>query len=132
MALADELTSQNVLWFAAARRPTVLPVDDQRREYKRAFASTLLGWRVGHGSQAALAKVAHTSEATYRRWENPDEPHLPDAFELAEIARHVDQDPADLVFPEQLNSREWALTRKAARSAARGATRAQRDADKPS
>ena len=131
MSLTPGSERQDVLWFTTGRTLTVLSVDEQRREYKRAFASTLLGQRVGHGSQKVAAQAAQTSEATYRRWEDPESSHLPDAFQITLLAELFGCEPADLVTPEELSPREWALTRRAARSAARGARRAQRDEPPP-
>lgn len=132
IALASDGEVQNVLWLPGARRPTVWLVDDQRGEFKRAFASTLLGRRVGHGSQKVLAKVAGTSEATYRRWEDPAQPHLPDAWQLKLIAEHLECDAGDLLDPEQLTDRESALARRAARASSRGTRRGLADDAGPS
>lgn len=127
LTLTRELEQQSVLWFQPRRTPTVLLVDDQERTYKRAFAATLIGKRVGHGSQKTVGQAAGTSEATYRRWEDPEQPHFPDAWQLMQLAALFECDPIDLLVPEELTPREWALTRRAAKAAARGATRAQRD-----
>lgn len=78
-----------------------------------------------------MAKLADTSEPTYRRWENPDEPSLPDAWQIAQIARACDVDPAALVFPEELSVREWELTRRAARATARAMTQSLGDGGEP-
>lgn len=132
MTLAYAPDPQSVLWYQPRRTPTVLSVDDQQHEYKRALAATLVGKRIGHGSQRTVATVAGTSEATYRRWEDPDEPHMPDAWQLVKLADLFGCDPVELLVPEELSPREWALTRRAAKAAARGAARAQRDEPEPS
>jgi hypothetical protein len=107
-------------------------VTDDQQTYKRAFAATLIGKRIGHGSQKSVGIAAGTSEATYRRWEDPDEPHLPDAWQLRKLAELFECEPIELLEPEELNAREWALTKRAAKAAARGAARAERDAPEPS
>lgn len=120
-----------MLWFQPRRTPTVLLVDSQQSEYKRALAATLLEKRVGHGSQKVAAVFAGTSEATYRRWENPNEPHMPDAWQIIKLAERFECEPIELLLPSGLNPREWALTRRAARAAARGLTKGLRDAGEP-
>ncbi len=110
----------------------LLVEDDQQRAYKRAFAATLVGKRTGLGSQKAMAKIAKTSEATYRRWEDPDENGLPDAYEIALLSEFFACDPNDLVKPEELSPREWALTKRAAKAAARGLAKGLRVGDEPS
>lgn len=132
MALASELIVQRLLWSAPALGRTVMLVDEQRRAYKRAFAATLLGARVGFGSQRKLAGIAATSEATYRRWEDPEHDSLPDAWQVALIAKHVGATADTLVFPEELSVREWELTRRSARATARALTRSLTDDDGPS
>jgi len=107
-------------------------VTDERQTYKRALAATLVGKRVGHGSQKTAAVAAVTSEATYRRWEDPDEPHMPDAWQILRLAGRFGCEPSELLEPEELNPREWALTKRAAKAAARGAARAEKDAQEPS
>jgi hypothetical protein len=109
-----------------------LSVDEQQHAYKRAFAATLVGKRIGHGSQKTVGTAAGTSEATYRRWEDPDEPHLPDAWQLTKLAELFGCEPIELLEPETLNAREWALTKRAAKAAARGAARAEKDGPEPS
>lgn len=131
LALARESMVQKLLWFPANHTSTVLPMDERRPAYKRAFAATLLGARAGHGSQRRLAGVAGTSAATYRRWEDPEHESLPDAFQIALIADHVGCDPGDLVSPKELSPREWELTRRAARSTARSMTRDLGDGGEP-
>jgi hypothetical protein len=132
LTLAYAPVQQSVLWFPPRRTPTVLSVTDEQHEYKRAFAATLIGKRVGHGSQKTVGTAAGTSEATYRRWEDPNQPHLPDAWQIKKLAELFGCEPIDLLMPEELNPREWALTRRAAKAAARGATRAQLDEPGPS
>lgn len=132
LTLTHERIRQSGLWYAPVPAPSVLSVDEDRRAYKRAFASTLLAMREGHGSQAAFAKIAETSEATYRRWENPEEDYLPDAWEIARICDHVGRDASDLVFPKELSPREWALTKRAARASARGTARGLKGDVEPS
>lgn len=107
-------------------------MDDKQHEYKRALAATLVGKRVGHGSQKSAGQYAGTSEATYRRWEDPDQPHMPDAWQIMKLAELFECEPNEILEPEALNPREWPLTRRAAKAAARGATRAQRDEPEPS
>jgi len=107
-------------------------VTDERQTYKRALAATLVGKRVGHGSQKTVAAVAVTSEATYRRWEDPGQPHMPDAWQLLKLAETFGCEPIELLEPEELNAREWALTKRAAKAAARGAAKAEIDAPRPS
>lgn len=131
LALASEQVRQNLLWPLPARGLTVLLMDERRPTYKRAFAATLLGARAGHGSQRRLAEVAGTSEATYRRWEDPDHESLPDAYQVALIAEHVNMDPADLIVPKELSPREWELTRRSARATARALTQELRDGGEP-
>lgn len=105
---------------------------DGREAYKRAFAASLLAARTGHGSQRRMAQIAGTSEPTYRRWESPDEPSLPDAWQIAQIVKACGVEPATLVFPEELSVREWELTRRAARATARAMTRDLGDGGEPS
>lgn len=132
LTLAGEHAVQNLLWSVSRHGGTVLLVDEQRRAYKRAFAATLLGARAGHGSQRTLAKIAETSEATYRRWEDPDHESLPDAWQVALIAKHVGEPPGALICPEELSPREWELTRRSARATARALTQSLRDGGAPS
>lgn len=120
-----------LLWSPIEQAHTVLLVDERRGAYKRAFAATLLGARAGHGSQRRLAKLAGTSEATYRRWEDPDAESLPDVFQVTLIAEHVGCDPGDLVSPRELTPREWELTRRSARATARALTQELRDGGEP-
>ncbi len=129
--LARERDIQNQRWSRPGRAHTVLLMDGRRPTYKRAFAATLLGARAGHGSQRRLAKIADTSEATYRRWEDPDSESLPDVFQITLIAEHVACDPADLVTPKELSPREWELTRRSARATARALTQELRDGGEP-
>lgn len=105
---------------------------DDQNAYKRAFAATLIGKRIGHGSQKAAGTFAGTSEATYRRWEDPNQAHLPDAWQIIKLAELFECEPGDLLEPEELNAREWALTKRAAKASARGAAKAQRDGVEPS
>lgn len=123
MAVAREHIVQSLLWSLPRHGSTVLLMDEQRRAYKRAFSATLLGARAGHGSQRKMAMIAGTSEATYRRWEDPDHDSLPDAWQVASIARRVGVNPSTLIFPEELSPREWELTRRSARATARAMTR---------
>lgn len=117
---------QNVVWLPPRRMLTVLSVDDQRRTYKRAFAAQLLMLRAESqvGSQADAAKIASTSEATYRRWEDGEKTHLPDAWQITKLCERFGVDLDRLVHPEELNGRETELARKAARAAGRGVHRA--------
>lgn len=131
LALAREPIRRMLLWSAPRQQPTVMLMGDGRAAYKRAFAASLLAARHGHGSQRRMAKIAETSEATYRRWENPDEPGLPDAWQLAQIAKACDADPEQLVFPEALSVREWELTKRAARATARALTQSLGDGGEP-
>lgn len=132
LTFASAPDRQSVLWFQPRRPPIVLSVTDAQASYKRAFAATLVGLRVGHGSQKTAGIAASTSEATYRRWENPDEPHLPDAWQILRLAALFGCQPIDILEPQDLTAREWALTRRAAKAAARGAAAAEKDAQEPS
>lgn len=93
-------------------------MEDQRSELKRRFAASLLALRLAKGirSQGELGQLVGVSEATVQRWEAPNKPHLPDLWELRELARALEVDLGELADPEELTDRERALLRKAARS----------------
>lgn len=118
--------SQNVRWLRRPPRPTVLLVDDQQREFKRAFASALLQARAHskHGSQKEVAKLVGTSVATYARWEGLDDMNMPDAWEINRLCEHLACEADDLINPLPLNGREQLLAKRAARASARGVRRA--------
>jgi hypothetical protein len=105
----------------------VASVDDQVRAFKRALAANLLVLRVeaGVGSQKAVAALIPTSEATYRRWENPDDPHLPDAWQVNRLCEILSCEPTDLIRPEPLSEREVQLARRATRAARAGVDQAR-------
>lgn len=129
MALSPATFRQTLLWLPAAAMHTVLSVDDQARAFKRAFASALLVLRAesGRGSQKAVAADVPTSEATYRRWENPNDAYLPDVWQVRRLCELFGCEPADLVNPEPLTAREVQLARRAGRAARRGVDRARGD-----
>jgi DNA-binding transcriptional regulator YiaG len=123
---SDALRRQNVRWLAPLPDRTVLTVDDQPRAFKRAFAAALVALRAesGIGSQTVIAKLIPTSEATYRRWEALDEPHMPDAWQVKRLCEVLECEPAELIRPEPLSERERQLARRVARGATRGSRRA--------
>jgi hypothetical protein len=104
--------------------------DDQRRAFKRAFASTLWALRAqsGIGTQGEAAALAGTSSATYARWEDIDDVRLPDAFQLSRVvARFTPDDPDQLLNPKDLSPREAELARRLSRARKRGVDQAQTD-----
>lgn len=115
----------NVRWIGRRLAPTVLFVDDQRGEFKRKFAATLLGYRAEKGitSQRELGVLVGISEATAQRWEDPDKPHLPDAWEVARLCEVLDREPGDFIRPEDWTPREREMARRAARGARRAIDR---------
>jgi hypothetical protein len=142
MGATASLHRQNVRWLRLAPRPTVLLVDDQRSEFKRRFAPTLLTLRAGKQAEAAgnekhlwtqrgIALRSATSEATYRRWEKPDDDRLPDAYELMLLCAELECDASELVDPQALNPREVALARQVTRGRNRGLAEARQVAAKP-
>lgn len=122
MRTTDARQRQNVRWIAREQIPTVLLVDDQRGEYKRAFAATLVGMRAeaGISSQDVIARSVGVSAATYRRWEALDRPNLPNAWEISELCRVLDVEPDELVRPQRMSERERQLARRALRASRRG------------
>lgn len=117
-----------VSWTQPGRIPTVRLVDDQRSEYKRTFAAALVGFRAeaGISSQAELARlVGHASEATVRRWEALDQPHLPDAWQVRKLCEILGVEPEELIRPQPLSERERQLARRAARAAKRASGQAR-------
>lgn len=108
---------QTLQWLRVLPSPIVAGVDDQRREFKRTFASALLALRVeaDAGTQASLAPRVATSVATYRRWEDPDWPNLPDAFQLNRLCEILGCEPDELVRPAALTPRERELIRRVGR-----------------
>ena len=127
MALAHAPVRQTLLWLPPAPVPTVASVDDQERAFKRALAANLLVLRVeaGVGSQKTVAALIPTSEATYRRWENPDDPYLPDAWQVNRLCEVLGCEPVDLIRPEPLSEREVQLARRATRAARAGVHQAR-------
>ena len=129
LTATERLGSHNVVWIAGRPLPTVVGVDDdQRRAFKRAFASTLLALRAesGRGSQAEIAKVAGTSAATYARWESMDDERLPDVFQLRQLVQVLTPDDADqLLNPQELSPREREMARRLARARRRGVDQAR-------
>ena len=97
-------------------------MDDQRGQYKRNFAATLTGLRANAGisSQAMVAAAVGVSEATYRRWEDLRAPHLPDIWQITELARVLQVETDELVHPQEMTERERQLARRALRAVRRG------------
>jgi hypothetical protein len=128
VALAVTPGRQSVRWIVPTAPSSVtLSVDDQEREFKAAFAGTLLALRVGAGirSQKALAldpdKLARgVSEATVRRWEDPELPGLPDAYQVGRLCEILGCEPAELIRPQPLTARERQIARRAGRALGRG------------
>lgn len=113
-------------WLPVPAEPTVLRVDDQRRAWKRVFASVLVSYRAASetvGTQADAAKAVGTSEATYRRWESLDDMNMPDAWQIKRLCVVYECEPNDLLKPEPFSDRERALVERAARASARGVRR---------
>jgi DNA-binding XRE family transcriptional regulator len=126
LAAKGGICRQSVSWIGRRALDNVIVVDDDRRAaFKRAFASTLLGLRADRrvGSQRDFAKVIGTSEATYRRWENMDDPNMPDAWELSRLVAELHVEPDELVNPADLSPREREMARRLARGIRRGRAR---------
>jgi hypothetical protein len=106
------------LWMRSYPFPTVLPMDDRSADYKRAFAATLVTMRAERavGSQAELGRRLGLSEATVQRWEDPNKPHLPDAWEVRRLAEVLGVEIGELLYPQALTERERQLARRAARA----------------
>jgi DNA-binding Xre family transcriptional regulator len=121
MNRSSAVAHPNVRWLRPVALPTVLLVDDQESEYKRAFAATVLWLRVkqGIGSQRDLAKAVGVSEATAQRWEDERKAHLPNAWELRRLCEVLACEPHELIYPEPLTDRERMVTRRAARAGRR-------------
>lgn len=116
-------------WLAAIPDRTVLLVDEQGSEFKRSLASNLVVLRLAAGySQVSLAKAlsdrgAVVSEATCRRWEDPELDHVPDAWQVNRLCELLDCEADELIHPEPLTDREREIARRSARSARRGMLR---------
>lgn len=139
MALAAPIWRQNVRWLSGRPAPTLTLVDDQKAAFKRTFASSLLMMRASvqaaaplkeraKWSQKALAPRVIASEATYRRWENPEDERFPDAYQLNRLCDELGCEPDDLVRPEPLSPREIALARAVTRGRKKGLTQGRRAA----
>ena len=117
-----------MVWLWPRPGSTVLLVDDQRREFKRKFASALVALRAEsqHGSQKVFAGLVPISEATYRRWESLDEPHLPDVWQIRRLCELLCCEAGDLLDPPDFSERERQLAARAARAGARGVHRGVR------
>lgn len=119
MALAHAPERQDVLWIAALRPASVpMAVEDQQREFKRALASTLawMRYRSEAGSQGTVAKAVGVSEATYRRWEDPERTERPDVWQVHVLCRLFNAEPQEFVEPEPLSDREREILRRALRA----------------
>jgi DNA-binding XRE family transcriptional regulator len=106
------------LWTQGRAFPTVLGMDDQSADYKRAFAATLVTLRAERaiGSQTVLGQLVGVSEATVQRWEAPTKPHLPDTWQLRRLAEVLGVEIGELVYPQELTERERQWARRAARA----------------
>lgn len=93
-------------------------MEDQRRTFKRELAGTLawLRYRSQAGSQAEVGKLIGTSEATYRRWEDPERPEVPDLWQSRRLAEVFGATPQELMYPDPLTDREREILRRALRA----------------
>lgn len=127
-------------WLGVAVGPTVLLVEDHLSEYKGRLAPSLAAARAamkeaaldkGEWNQSAVALRIGTSEATYRRWENPKDPHVPDVFQLVLLAEQFEVPVCDLVDPEPLTARELAITKRVLRGRQKGMERVRQAGGQP-
>jgi hypothetical protein len=109
------------LWMPIRVLPTVLPMEEARNDYKHAFAATVVSLRAEKqiSSQAALGTLVGVSDATVQRWEDPHQPHLPNAWELRRLAEALGVEAGDLLYPQPFTERERQLARRAARASGR-------------
>lgn len=116
-------------WLAAVPDRTVLLVDEQGSEFKRSLASNLVVLRLAAGhSQGSLAKAlsdagAVVSEATCRRWEDPDLDHVPDAWQVNRLCELLECEADELIHPTPLTPREREIARRAGRAGRRAILR---------
>jgi hypothetical protein len=129
LTLAVAPRRQNRSWLGATPVRTVLLVDEQGSEFKRSLASNLVVLRLGAGhSQGSLAKAlsdagAVVSEATCRRWEDPDLDHVPDAWQVNRLCELLDCEADELIHPKPLTDREREIAKRAGRAGRRATLR---------
>lgn len=119
MALRPDLTLHTSLWLTDWSTASVSAgMEDQRRTFKRELAGTLawMRFRSEVGSQGDVAKLVGTSEATYRRWENPERPEVPDVWQTRRLSEVYGATPQELMYPDALTDREREILRRALRA----------------
>lgn len=117
-----EPARQNSLWLVAPARPSlVLAMDDPRAQYASDLADLIIWLRVRQGitSQAELGKRVGVSESTARRWEAPEDPIVPDAWEINRLCEVLGVEAQELIHPRQLPEGERFLLRRASRATRR-------------
>ena len=71
----------------------------EKHEFKRRMASFFKD-RL-QVSAAEIAEVAGVSERTVRRWNNPDDPSIPDTFQALTIIDHYNLEIGPIIWPER-------------------------------